>query len=134
MPSEEGPELDQISNEIYGCDLQELPEFDQHLATCDTQPKDWSKPVAELLNTEKADAMSSEDEDESHSQPRSSVKTLNKAIEIARDLQLFCAEQGLSEALVHTDALDDALMNEWYLKKSAARQTKMIDFFKPISK
>ena len=75
--------------------------------------------------------MSSEDEDESHSQPRSSVKTLNKAIEIARDLQLFCAEQGLSEALVHTDALDDALMNEWYLKKSAAKQKKN-DFFKLI--
>ena len=59
------------------------------------------------------------------------VKTLNKAIEIARDLQLFCAEQGLSEALVHTDALDDALMNEWYLKKSAAKQKKN-DFFKLI--
>ncbi len=62
------------------------------------------------------------------------ISCLALAIDMARDLQLFCAEQGLSEALFHTDALDDALMNEWYLKQSAARQTKMIDFFKTVSK
>ena len=33
---EETPELDLISNEIYGCDLQDVPEVDHNLATCDT--------------------------------------------------------------------------------------------------
>ena len=131
---EETPELDHISNEIYGCDLQDVPAVDQNLATYDTHTRDWSKSATELLNTEQTDAVSSEDEEEEQIQPRSSVKSLNKAIEMARDLQLFCNEQGLEEAVVHSDALDEALMNAWYYKKTSARQTKMSDFFLPVSK
>ena len=132
--TEETPELDQISDEIYGCTLQDLPEFDQDLDTCDQQAIDWSKSATELLNNAQADVLSSEDEEESPNRARFSVNSLKKAIDMARDLQLFCAEQGPEEALVHTDALDDALMNAWYIKKAAARQTKMSDFFLPVSK
>ena len=38
--AEEVPELDPLSNEIYGCDLQDLPGVVQNLATCHTQTKD----------------------------------------------------------------------------------------------
>ena len=131
---EETPELDVISNEIYGCDLQDVPEVDRNLATCDTDTIDWTKSATELLNTEQTDAVSSDDEQEEQLQPRSSVKSLNKAIEMARDLQLFCNEQGLEDAVVHSDALDEALMSAWYNKKTTARQTKMSDFFLPVSK
>ena len=71
--AEEVPELDRLSNEIYGCDLQDLPGVDQNLATCDTQTKDWSKSATELLNTEQTESVSFEDEDESDTQTHSSV-------------------------------------------------------------
>ena len=116
------------------CNLQELPEFYQDLATCDPQAIAWSKSAIELLNNAQADVLPSEDEEENPSHALSSVNSLNKAMDMARDLQLFCAEKGLEEALVHTDALDDALMNAWYIKKAAARQTKMSDFLLPVSK
>ena len=126
------PELDRLSNEIYGCDLQDLPDLDQDLATCDNSPTDWSRPASELLSLEQAD--SSGDEEECVPQRRSKIKNFNQAIGVFEDLQLFFVEGGYQPLLPLTDALDEGITKMWLEKKSSAKQTKMNDFFKPVSK
>ena len=62
------------------------------------------------------------------------VKNINQAIEIVQDLQLFFEQEGLQQVLPLTYALEDALEEEWYKRRRAASQTKISNFFEPVSK
>ncbi|XP_035673006.1 tigger transposable element-derived protein 4-like [Branchiostoma floridae] len=123
--------MEQLAQDLFGCNFADLAEIDQDLATCETEARDWDKDATVLLQElqETGDQEESDEEDEVEASP-SKVPNLNSLVSLMKDIKILCAEEGLGELLNVFDQADDMLSNVWNQRRLAGKQTTIEQFFK----
>lgn len=130
--SERNPTLDRVSEEVFGCQFNDLVNSDKNLHTCDPCRVDWDKPVRELLSDINEDNHDYSDQDDSDDEVMVISPTpdcpcsLNEADKYIKQLKIFALERGNSKVLDLVSQLDDEIS---VMVTKNIRQAKITEFF-----
>ncbi|KAI8510179.1 Tigger transposable element-derived protein 6 [Branchiostoma belcheri] len=114
--SEDQVGMDELSQELFGCDFQELAGVDQDLVTCDMEGRDWNEDATILLDELQASQETetvSDSDDDSDSTRTNPIKDLNTLVDLMKHIKNFCAEEGLGDLLNAFQQADDILNSIW---------------------
>ena len=123
--------MEELAQELFGCNFQDLVEIDHDLATCNTGLRHWARDATTVLE-ELQDKEESDEEEEAEQggTSHSKVPDLNSLVSVMSDIKKLCAEEGLGELLDMFDQADDMLSKVWSQKQLTAGQTKIDQLFK----
>ncbi|XP_070581288.1 tigger transposable element-derived protein 4-like [Ptychodera flava] len=127
--------LGQLAEELFGCSLQDIIDIEQEVATCRTEEWDWEQPAGDILEQIEEDEAAEESDDENiqpSEEKAAAIQNFSQAMQSVADLKDFVLRQGLADMLGAVTDIEDALGKKYTEKVSSAKQTSVLDFFKPV--
>jgi len=129
--------MEDLAQELFGCNLEELSRIDQDLATCETSERDWSQPASAILEElEEDNGQEEEDDDEDDVEVDEGgdckIKNFSMFLDELKHMKEYCLKMGIGEALCHLQSADDVMCAAWNDHRIVPKQTTMDGFLKKL--
>ena len=122
------PDIDNLSQEIFGCSFMDSPSIDKNLTTCELGIE-WGQPVTTFLQVmeEQTNTIKESEEEEDYQEyddVSNTPKSINELIQLVQSGKSFCATEGLGKTLGMLHELEDHLTQIWSEKRVHPTQRK----------